>query len=114
MSWLQMPCPRGGAVGTGLGPRECGAPQKPKGGSQTHQDHLPGALVGEGLQLKDLCDCSEVRGQHGGSTGPWVCMGGGGRGRGTEKAEPDPQEDALSSQTRRGRFRCRPRGRAQE
>lgn len=75
MSWLRMPCPRG-AVGTELGPRECGAPQKPKGGSQTHQDHLPGALVGEGLQLEDLCDYSEVRGQHGGSTGPWVCVGG--------------------------------------
>lgn len=57
------------------------------------------------------CDSSEVRGQHGGSTGPWVC--GGGRGQGTEKAESDPQEDALSSQTRRGRFRCRPTGRAQ-
>ena len=121
--WLQMPCPRG-AMGTGLGPWECGAPKKPRGSSQTHQGHVniapvPGAPVGEGLQVKDLCDCSEAGGQQGGSTGCRVRGGWGAAraGPGLPEGPPpreQPPEDALSSQTRRGQFRCHPWGRAQE
>lgn len=85
MNWLQMPCPWG-ARGAGRGLGSVGPTDTAGPGGHCPSDPEPRA--GENLQRKDLCDCSELRGQQGGRAGACVrvCVGG------AVRAEPHPPE----------------------
>ena len=74
-----------GALGV-WGPKETQRQLADTPGPREHRPSDPGPPVGEDLQMKDLCDCSEVRGQQGGSTGSCVHVGG------AVRAEPDLPE----------------------
>lgn len=78
LNWLQMPCPWG-ARGAGRGLGSVGPTDTAGPGGHCPSDPEPPA--GENLQRKDLCDCSELRGQQGGRAGArahvCVCVLGG-------------------------------------